>query len=71
MSADNGTHTWPELAIGLYEALTGRNAQITYDFENMEVFVPSSTGGDGVQHAHWKLNGTLKVSTRDKVGSAA
>lgn len=71
MSTSNATHTWPELAIGLYEALTGRNAEITYDFENMEVFVPSSTGGEGVQHAHWKLNGVLKVSTRDKSAAAA
>ncbi|MEM6776146.1 MAG: hypothetical protein AAF670_00735 [Planctomycetota bacterium] len=71
MSTNNGTHTWPELAIGLYEALTGRNAEITYDFQNMEVFVPSSTGEESVKHAHWKLNGVLKIRTRDSEGSAA
>ncbi len=37
MSDAKGTNTWPELAIGLYDSLTGRNAEITYDFENMEV----------------------------------
>ena len=37
------TTTWPELAIGLYEKLTERNAEITYEFENMEVSVPSGT----------------------------
>jgi hypothetical protein len=26
------TKTWPDLAIGLYERLTGRNAEITYEF---------------------------------------
>lgn len=71
MSTNNETHTWPELAIGLYEALTGRNAEITYDFQNMEVFVPSSTGNEGVKHAHWKLNGTLKVRTRETEGTTA
>ena len=65
MSTDNATHTWPELAAGLYDALTGRNAEITYDFENMEVYVPAKTGGESVEHAHWKLNGILKIRTRD------
>ena len=46
-------------------SLTGRNAEITYDFENMEVSVPAKTGGENVGHAHWKLNGVLKIRTRD------
>lgn len=58
------TTTWPELAIGLYDKLTGRGAEITYQFENLEVHVPSKAG-DGAQHAPWKLNGTIKVRTRD------
>lgn len=41
------TQTWPELAIGLYDKLTGRNAKITYDFENMEIHVPSAVGSKG------------------------
>ncbi len=61
------TTTWPELAIGLYDKLTGRNAEITYDFENMEVWVPSGTGDNAV-HAKWKLNGVLKIRTRDLNG---
>jgi len=65
MSNDNGTNTWPELAAGLYDALTGRNAEITYEFQQMEVHVPASTGGASVNHAHWKLNGVMKVRTRD------
>jgi len=27
------TTTWPDLAIGLYDRLTGRNAEIIYEFE--------------------------------------
>ncbi len=58
------TRTWPELAIGLYDKLTGRGAEITYDFDNFEVQVPSKAG-DGADHAKWKMNGTLRIRTRD------
>ena len=50
------TKTWPELAIGLYEALTERKAEITYHFEDMKVEIPSGTGPEA-QHALWKLDG--------------
>ena len=59
------TRTWPELAIGLYDKLTGRGAEITYEFENLEVSVPSSTDPEA-QHARWKVNGTLRLRTRDQ-----
>lgn len=65
MNKNDATQTWPELALGLYDALTGRNAEITYEFEDMHVFVPARTGGENVEHAHWKLNGVLKIRTRD------
>jgi hypothetical protein len=58
------TRTWPELAIGLYERLTGRGAEITYEFEEMEVEVPSKVGPDA-EHAHWRLDGTLRIRTRE------
>ena len=56
--------TWPDLAIGLYDKLTGRGAEIRYEFDNMQVEVPSQVGKD-VETAQWRLNGTLKISTRD------
>lgn len=65
MSTDQATNTWPELAAGLYDALTGRNAEICYEFENMHVHVPASTGGDDVKQAHWTLNGIVKIRTSD------
>ena len=36
--ATQETHTWPELAIGLYDKLTGRNAEITAFPHGMGVF---------------------------------
>jgi hypothetical protein len=62
--AETGTTTWPELGISLYEALTGRGAEITYEFENLEVLVPSSATASAV-HAKWVLNGIVKIRTRD------
>lgn len=58
------TTTWPDLAISLYDRLTGRNAEITYEFEDMTVDVPSGTGEDA-EHAHWRLDGTVRVTTRE------
>lgn len=59
------TTTWPDLAIGLYDRLTGRNAEITYEADNLEVAVPSSTS-DNASHATWRVSGTLRIRTRDQ-----
>ncbi len=61
---NNATTTWPELAIGLYDKLTGRNAEITYEFDNFELMVPSAAKDDA-SHAKWKMNGTLRIRTKD------
>ena len=58
------TQTWPDLAIGLYDRLTGRNAEIEYEFDDLEVDVPSKAGGDA-DHARWGLSGTVRITTRD------
>lgn len=59
------TTNWPELAIGLYDRLTGRNAEITYEFSDMHVKVPSGTGPQS-EHAEWVVSGTMKIRTEDK-----
>ena len=66
--ADHSVETtnWPELGIALYDKLTGRGAEITYEFEDFAVSVPSSASDDAV-HANWNLNGTLKIRTRENV----
>lgn len=62
------TKDWPTLAASLYDKLTQRNAEITYEAENMEVWVPSGVGEEA-DHAKWKLNGTLKIRARDGVAA--
>lgn len=68
MSENTDTKTWPELAIGLYDRLTERNAEIAYNFDNFEVGIPSSTAEDA-KHAHWKLNGAIRITTRSEATS--
>ena len=61
---NDSTTTWPDLAIGLYDKLTGRGAEITYEMSNFEVMVPSNASNEA-NHAKWVLNGTLKIRTQD------
>lgn len=58
------TTTWPDLAIGLYERLTGKGAAINYELRDMTIEVPRDTGQDSPR-ATWRLNGTLRITTDD------
>ena len=62
------TKNWPDLAIGLYDRLTGSNAEITYAFEKMHVQIPSGTGATA-EHAEWVFDGAIKISTSEKGSS--
>lgn len=64
MSDKAHTTNWPDLAIGLYDRLTGRGAEITYEFQNMQVKIPSGTGSNA-EHAEWHLNGAITIRTKD------
>lgn len=63
------TPSWPDLAIGLYDKLTGRGAEITYEFQGLEVSVPSSASSSA-QHATWRVSGTVKIRTKDETTPA-
>jgi hypothetical protein len=64
MANDQETQNWPELAISLYDKLTGRDAEISYSFDDFELYVPSSTAADA-SHARWKMNGTVRIASRN------
>ena len=65
MEENAPTTTWPDLAIGLYDRLTDRKAEIIYEVENLEIQVPSKAGGGDTAHAKWTINGIMKIRTRD------
>lgn len=50
MSTVEETKSWPDLAIGLYDRLNERNAEIVYDFDHFEVNIPSAAK-DSAAHA--------------------
>ena len=65
MSTTTETQTWPGLAIGLYDKLTGRGAEITYEFDNFQVQVPRNAADDA-PGARWGMSGTVRVRTKDQ-----
>jgi len=52
----------------MWSFLTGRHAAINYQFVDMSVEVPRSTGADSPR-ATWKLNGTLRITTEERAAS--
>ena len=64
MANSSDTTTWPELAASLYDKLTGRGAEISYAFDSFELQIPSSASAEA-SHACWKMDGTIRISTRN------
>ena len=58
------TNNWPEMFVGLYDRLTGNNAEIVYAFDDFEIDVPASTSEEAPK-AHWKFNGQMRITTRN------
>ena len=56
---------WTDLGARMWSFLTGREAAIHYQFEEMAVEVPRDTGANAPR-ATWKLNGTLTITTSDR-----
>ena len=59
------TKNWPDLAAGLYDKLTGRNAEITYELQGVEIQVRDRVGGSAT-HTPWRIDGTLRIHTRER-----
>ena len=55
---------WTDLGREMWSFLTGREAAINYEFQDVVVEVPRETGS-GAPRATWRLNGTLRVTTDD------
>ena len=56
----------PEIITQVVDKLTGKNMEVTYDFQNLEVDVPRVTGPEGkeIASAKWKINGKFVLSTQ-------
>ena len=52
----------------MWSFLTGKNAAINYEFVNLQIEVPRSTGPESPR-ATWQLNGTLRITTAEGVAA--
>jgi len=57
---------WSDILKEVVDKLTGKNMDVTYNFENFEIDVPKATGPDGRElgSAKWKINGKFVFSTQ-------
>ena len=62
MNNEKKLSSWLELAEGLYDFLNRRNTTINYGFQNLDVFVPQTTG-ENSERAKWTIDGTISLST--------
>ncbi len=62
----DGASQLPEIIKQVVDKLTGKNMEVTYDFQNLEVDVPRVEGPEGKElgSAKWKINGKFILSTQ-------
>lgn len=57
------TTQWADLISTLFDRLTGKEAVITYEFDNLIVDIPKAAGPGGKElgSAKWTINGKLII----------
>lgn len=62
---EEASSQWPSILNEVVDKLTGKNMQVTYDFDNLEIEVPKVTGPGGKEmgSAKWRIGGKLTLST--------
>ena len=61
----NGSN-WSEVLKDIVDKLTGKDMEVTYDFDDLEIDIPKATGPEGKElgSAKWKINGKFIISTQ-------
>lgn len=64
--SERNTSNWTDVVGGIVDKLTGKDMEVTYDFDNLEVDIPKATGPEGKElgSAKWKINGKFIISTQ-------
>jgi hypothetical protein len=62
-SGSKSTGQWADLLAELFDRLTGKEAEVSYTFENLEINVPEAVGPDGktLGSAKWTINGRILI----------
>ena len=65
-SADGSMSNWSNVVKDIVDKLTGKDMEVTYDFENLQIDMPKATGPEGKElgSAKWKINGKFTISTQ-------
>lgn len=65
-NADSGISNWSDVVKDIVDKLTGKDMEVTYDFENLQIDMPKATGPEGRElgSAKWKINGKFTISTQ-------
>ena len=63
---DHSISNWSDVVKDIVGKLTGKDMEVTYDFENLEIDIPKATGPEGKElgSAKWKINGKFIISTQ-------
>ena len=65
-NADGNISNWSDVVKDIVDKLTGKDMEVTYDFENLQIDMPKATGPEGKElgSAKWKINGKFRISTQ-------
>jgi len=63
---EQNVSNWSDVVKDIVDKLTGKDMEVTYDFQNLEVDVPRVEGPEGKElgSAKWKINGKFILSTQ-------
>ncbi|HET6716500.1 MAG TPA: hypothetical protein VFG90_05175 [Nitrososphaeraceae archaeon] len=64
--SERNISNWSDVVGDIVDKLTGKDMEVTYDFDNLEVDIPKATGPEGKElgSAKWKINGKFIISTQ-------
>jgi hypothetical protein len=65
-NADRNISNWSDVVKDIVDKLTGKDMEVTYDFENLQIDMPKATGPEGkeIGSAKWQINGKFIISTQ-------
>jgi len=65
-NADRNISNWSDVVKDIVDKLTGKDMEVTYDFENLQIDMPRATGPEGkeIGSAKWQINGKFIISTQ-------
>jgi hypothetical protein len=57
---------WADILKEVVDKLTGKNMEVTYNFQNFEMDIPKATGPEGKElgSAKWRLDGKFTLTTQ-------